>query len=208
MSVCLDQSFYSRPTDLVAKELLGNTLVRLIESKENGIERLSGIIVETEAYGSDDDPASHAYRGLTPRNAVMFGDVGRAYVYFTYGNYFCVNVSARECEGKAGAVLIRALQPVDGIEVMKSFRKTDNEFSLTSGPGKLTQAMNITKLLNNVDVTDPKSLLSIEWGFPAPHIVITQRIGITRAVDRKWRYVAGYRKDSCLLISKYASRRR
>ena len=164
-------------------------------------------MVETEAYGSDDDPASHAYKGLTPRNAVMFGDVGRAYVYFTYGNYFCVNVSARACGRKAGAVPIRALQTIDGIDIMKSFRKTDNEFSLTSGPGRLTQAMNITKLLNNVDLTDQKSLLYIEWGLHSPHIVSTERIGITRAVDRKWRYIAPYRKDSCLLINKYASRR-
>ena len=92
MAICLDQSFFSRPTDLVAKELLGNRLVRLTGSKKNGIERLSGIIVETEAYGSNDNLISHLHKGLTSRNAVMFGEVGRAYVYFTYGNHFCVNV--------------------------------------------------------------------------------------------------------------------
>jgi DNA-3-methyladenine glycosylase len=143
-----DSSFYSRPTKVVARELLGKTLVRLIVNTMGQLTRISGIIVETEAYGFRDDPASHAYRGLTLRNNAMFGGIGRAYVYFTYGNHFCVNVTARSHEIKAGAVLIRALQPLEGIDLMKCNRKTDNILSLTSGPGKVTQSLNINRALN------------------------------------------------------------
>ncbi|MGC2574693.1 MAG: DNA-3-methyladenine glycosylase, partial [Candidatus Nitrosopolaris sp.] len=138
---CLDRSFYNRPTDLVAMDLLGNKLVRIISNTGEKPKRLSGIIVETEAYGFKEDAASHAFRGQTPRNAVMFGEAGRAYIYFIYGNHFCVNVSARPFEIEAGAVLIRALQPVEGIKCMKIYRKTSEELSLTSGPGKIGQAL-------------------------------------------------------------------
>jgi DNA-3-methyladenine glycosylase len=173
-----------RPTDIVASDLVGTKLVRTIKS-----HRLAGTIVETEAYGYRDDPASHARMGITGRNAVMFGDVGRAYVYLTYGSHFCVNVSARSGNVEAGAVLIRGLEPLEGVEVMKRFRPVENIFSLTSGPGKLTQALRIDSLLNGVDMTDPQSELHIEFGEKPKSIVATTRIGITKAAERTWRFI-------------------
>jgi DNA-3-methyladenine glycosylase len=201
-----DSSFYSRPTKVVARELLGKTLVRLIVNTMGQLTRISGIIVETEAYGFRDDPASHAYRGLTVRNNAMFGGIGRAYVYFTYGNHFCINVTARSHEIKAGAVLIRALQPLEGIDLMKCFRKTDNLLSLTSGPGKVTQALNITRALNQEDMTNIKSKLHIEFGIDVFDIVTTRRIGITRALDKTWRFVVGHGEPTGYL-NRYASRK-
>ncbi|HET7389548.1 MAG TPA: DNA-3-methyladenine glycosylase [Nitrososphaeraceae archaeon] len=204
---CLDASFYARSTELVARDLLGKTLVRLIYNTSGNLDRMSGMIVETEAYGFKNDAASHAYSGLTSRNAAMFGEVGRAYIYFTYGSQYCVNVSARSNEMDAGAVLIRALQPLEGIEIMKSFRKNDNPLSLTSGPGKLSQALSITKLLNGEDMTDPESRLHIEDGFNPLAIVTTKRIGINQALDKQWRFVVA---DATIqgYLNKYASRKK
>jgi DNA-3-methyladenine glycosylase len=184
---CPAGPFFRRPTEAVAKDLIGKKLVRTI-IKDCRAFRLAGTIVETEAYGYSDDPASHACMGLTARNRVMFGDVGRAYVYFTYGNHFCVNVSARSGR-EAGAVLIRAIEPVEGVAMMKQFRPVDDVFSLTSGPGKLTQALKITAALNGVDMTDPESELHIESGSKPARVLATPRIGITRATDREWRFV-------------------
>src|ERR671930_598893 len=161
---CPHRSFYARSTTLVAKELLGKKLVRTIPVTKYKSQRLAGLIIETEAYGFNDDAASHAYKGLPPRNKAMFGEVGRAYVYFTYGNHFCVNVSARSSSIEAGAVLIRGLEPVEGIKTMKKLRPVDNIFSLTSGPGKLTHALAIASTLNGSDMTDPESKLHIEFG--------------------------------------------
>src|SRR5690242_14066130 len=204
---CLNSSFYARSTELVAESLLGKTLVRLIVNTSGKLERLSGMIVETEAYGFKNDPASHAYRGLTSRNAAMYGEVGRAYVYFIYGSQYCVNVSARSNELGAGAVLIRALQPLEGIDIMKSLRKTDHFLSLTSGPGKLTQALSITNVLNGEDMTDSNSRLHIEEGDNPVAIVTTKRIGISQAVDKEWRFIL---PDATVerYLNKYASRKR
>jgi DNA-3-methyladenine glycosylase len=189
---CPKDSFYRRPTEVVAKELIGKKLVRMLK-KDDVNYRLAGIIVETEAYGYRDDPASHAYSGMTQRNKVMFGNVGRAYVYFTYGNHFCVNVSARSKEVNAGAVLIRGIMPVEGIDIMRQFRIVNNRggniFSLTSGPGKLTQALSIKSMLNGTDVTDIESELHIEFGLNPLRIVSTSRIGITKATDKNWRFL-------------------
>jgi len=127
--------------------------------------------------------------GQTARNAIMFGGVGRAYVYFTYGNHFCVNVSARSGKALAGAVLIRGLEPVEGIDVMRQLRPAKDAFSLTSGPGKLTQALGITSLLNGTDMTDADSELHIEFGEKPRRVLASQRIGITRAVDKEWRFL-------------------
>jgi DNA-3-methyladenine glycosylase len=172
----------------VAKDLLGKKLVRTI--RNNNMQfRLAGIIVETEAYGYSDDLASHAYVGPTGRNKIMFGDVGKAYVYFTYGNHFCLNVSARRSKVEAGAILIRGIEPVEGIELMRQFRPVDDIYSLTSGPGKLTQALNITSLLNGIDMTNSESEVYIEFGKRPKRIVTTPRIGITRALDKEWRFV-------------------
>lgn len=185
---CQNSSFYQRPTEVVAKDLLGKKLVRTI--RNNNMQfRLAGIIVETEAYGYSDDLASHAYVGPTGRNKIMFGDVGKAYVYFTYGNHFCLNVSARRSKVEAGAILIRGIEPVEGIELMRQFRPVDDIYSLTSGPGKLTQALNITSLLNGTDMTNSESEIYIEFGKRPKHIVTTPRIGITRALDKEWRFV-------------------
>jgi DNA-3-methyladenine glycosylase len=172
----------------VAKDLLGKKLVRTI--RNNNMQfRLAGIIVETEAYGYSDDLASHAYVGPTGRNKIMFGDVGKAYVYFTYGNHFCLNVSARRSKVEAGAILIRGIEPVEGIELMRQFRPVDDIYSLTSGPGKLTKALNITSLLNGTDMTNSESEIYIEFGKRPKRIVTTPRIGITRALDKEWRFV-------------------
>jgi DNA-3-methyladenine glycosylase len=203
--MCSD--FYARSTVVVARDLLGKTLVHLIPCDDNKTKRISGTIVETEAYGFTNDPASHAYRGLTFRNSAMFGDVGRAYIYFTYGSQFCVNVSARSSKVKAGAVLIRALQPLEGVDEMKAFRKTDDILSLTSGPGKLSQALNIGLSLNGYDITDSRSELHIENGINPALIVETSRIGIRLGIDKKWRFIiADDVKKGYLNI--YASRKK
>ncbi len=185
---CQNRSFYQRPTEVVAKDLVGKKLVRTIRNNKKQF-RLAGIIVETEAYGYSDDLASHAYAGPTDRNKVMFGNVGRAYVYFTYGNHFCLNVSARRSKVEAGAVLIRGIEPAEGVELMRQFRPVDDIFSLTSGPGKLTQALNITSSLNGTDMTNPESEIYIESSKRPKGIVTTSRIGITRAMDKEWRFV-------------------
>jgi DNA-3-methyladenine glycosylase len=203
-----NRRFYYRSTDLVAKDLLGKKLVRIINNSKDETYRLSGLIVETEAYGFDDDPASHAYRGITSRNIPMFGEVGCAYVYFTYGNYYCVNVCARCSNVKAGAVLIRALQPLEGIPIMKFLRNTDNELSLSSGPGKLTQALCIDKSLNGQDMTNVITELHIEYGIKPQRIISSSRIGIRKAQEKKWRFIlAAKDDDNDDLFSKYVSRK-
>lgn len=194
---CPGGSFYLRPTDIVAQELIGKKLVRTVRKSSNEC-RVAGIIVETEAYGHTDDGASHARMGPTGRNAIMFGRVGKAYVYFTYGSHYCVNVSARSKDRMAGAVLIRAIEPTEGIEVMKKLRDVNDPFFLASGPGRLTQALNITSRLNGVDMTDPDSDLHIEFGRNPGRLAATPRIGISRAAEKKWRFVDA----SSLYISK------
>ena len=205
--ICPDRSFYNRSTELVAMELLGNKLVRLMSHGQEKPKRVSGIIVETEAYGSNEDAASHAFRGLTLRNAVMFGEVGRAYIYFIYGNHFCLNVSAKPLEIEAGAVLIRAIQPLEGLRIMKIFRKNCQELSLTSGPGKLSQALNIQKSLNGEDMTDEKSDIHIEFGVKPPGMIATKRIGTSRALDKKWRFVSLSLSEQGFVKNRFASRR-
>jgi DNA-3-methyladenine glycosylase len=188
VSNCLERHFFSRPTVKVAKDLVGMKIVRRLD--RGGIaERLSGTIVETEAYGGPEDEASHARMGPTARNAVMFGQVGRAYVYFTYGTHFCVNISARTLRQKAGAVLIRAIEPLEGVEAMKLHRTCTELHSLASGPGKLTQAMKIGLDLNGADMTDPRSALFIERGISGKSVVSTPRIGISRATEKRWRFI-------------------
>lgn len=183
----LGESFYRRPTEQVASALIGCVLVRTLDIGGKK-QRLAGVIVETEAYGHKDDPASHACRGMTRRNEVMFGRVGRAYIYFTYGNHYCVNVSARSRDALAGAVLIRGIEPVEGIEEMGRLRQVGDVRLLASGPGRLTQAMQITLDNNGIDMTDPQSSLHILRG-PKRAAVATARIGITKAAARPWRFV-------------------
>ncbi|RLI06143.1 DNA-3-methyladenine glycosylase [Candidatus Bathyarchaeota archaeon] len=178
----LPRSFYSRDTLTVAKELLGKYLVRQV-----GRKMVVGKIVEVEAYGGSDDPASHAYRGITPRNKLMFGEAGHAYIYFTYGNHYCLNVTT-EKEGKPGAVLIRAIEPVKGIDLMKKHRKTSLE-NLTNGPGKLTQALKITKKQNGLDLTKKGELfICFPQNKEKIEIVSSRRIGIKVGTEKLWRF--------------------
>lgn len=178
----LPREFYARNTVTVAKELLGKNLVR-----KNGNSVISGIICETEAYRYKDDPASHAFRGRTERNKAMFGEVGRAYVYFTYGMYYCVNAVARSNNVEAGAVLIRALKPQKGIDVMKKNRKTDLVSNLTDGPAKLTQALKINKSQYGVDLAK-KTELYITEGIESNKIFSDKRVGIKNGVDKRWNF--------------------
>ena len=158
--------------------------------------KTSGIITETEAYGYTDDPASHAYKRLTPRNASMFGKVGRLYIYFIYGNHYCLNIVARNRNQLAGAVLIRSIEPIEGISLMKLFRKTENIYNLTTGPGRLTQAFSITIKYNNLDATDHtinnyfyfKENESVSR-FHKFRVAQTFRIGISTGVEKKWRFI-------------------
>jgi DNA-3-methyladenine glycosylase len=178
----LECSFYERKTQIVAFELIGKVLV----FGENGT-RLSGRIVETEAYLGSEDLASHASRGVTPRNRVMFGPAGVSYVYFTYGNHHCLNIVTEE-DGTPGAVLIRALEPVSGIEEMTKRRGGAKLELLTNGPGKLTQAFGITREHSGLNLTKKSFFIGEENSKEAICIKATQRIGITQAVDLPFRF--------------------
>ena len=158
--------------------------------------KISGIITETEAYGYANDPASHAYKKLTPRNASMFGKVGRLYIYFIYGNHHCLNIVARNQYQLAGAVLIRSIEPLEGINLMKLFRKTENIYNLTTGPGRLTQAFKITIKHNNLDVTEHPInnyfyVEDDEYVSQSNRFKVSQtiRIGISTGIEKKWRYI-------------------
>jgi DNA-3-methyladenine glycosylase len=186
----LDRDFFVRDPRRVARELLGKVLVR----QDKGT-RLTARIVEVEAYLGEKDPAAHSASGRTLRNAVLFGPPGYAYVYFIYGNHYCLNVSC-EPEGKAGGVLFRALEPLTGIEEMTRGRGlTPNGFSnlrlLTSGPGRLAEAFGITRTRDNgCDLTSESSTLWIaEDGYHAGRVRLTPRIGITKAAERPLRYI-------------------
>lgn len=179
----LPRSFYARDTVIVAKDLLGKKLVRKI-----GNQKISGIITETEAYKHNDDPASHAFRRKTDRNKAMFEEVGRAYVYFTYGMYFCFNVVARKPSVEAGAVLIRGIQPDSGIEIMKKNRRNNNMKILADGPAKLTQAMNITRKHYGMDLTQFSELYITKGIKKRKKIISNPRIGIRQATDNLWNF--------------------
>ncbi|WP_455284789.1 DNA-3-methyladenine glycosylase [[Eubacterium] cellulosolvens] len=180
----LAREFYERNSVRVAKELLGKVLVRRL-----GATVLEGIIVEVEAYRGCDDPASHAYRGPTRRNQVMFGQPGHAYVYLTYGMHYCFNVTT-EPIGQPGAVLIRAAQPLRGIEQMKKQRGTEQVKKLANGPAKLTQAFAVTKALNGHDLTLGAKLFITESDTHEPlETVSRSRIGIRAGIEKPWRFL-------------------
>lgn len=184
MKKIIKREFYERDTVIVAQELLGKILVREINGK-----KLTGIINETEAYKSD-DPASHAFKGKTERNKVLFGSVGRAYIYFTYGNHYCLNVVARDKKCIAGGVLIRGIKPLEGIEIMYKNRGVFDLKNLTNGPGKLTQALDINKELYGVDLTKKGPLYITEGiDIKKSQIIATPRIGIKKATENKWRFI-------------------
>ena len=181
----LPRDFYSRKTVRVARELLGKTLVH---RTNEGV--LKGMIVETEAYFGRRDPGSHAFGGkITPRNKIMYQKPGTIYVYFTYGNHWMLNF-VTERDGVPGAVLIRALEPMEGLNLMKKLRGTDDARNLTNGPGKLTQAMAIDKLYNGKDATIGN--LFIEDSKIKFKTVTTTRIGLSRGEDLPMRfYISG-----------------
>lgn len=180
----LERSFFLQDTLTVARALLGQRLVRVLE---NG-QRLAGIIVETEAYIGEEDKACHAACGRTARNAVMYGPPGHAYVYFIYGMHYCLNV-VTEPAGFPAAVLIRALEPCEGIEWMRLHRHGRPDSELTNGPGRLCQALAIGRAFNGYDLCTG-SLLFIEQGATVP-VACSPRIGISAdelARERPWRF--------------------
>lgn len=179
----LPRKFYTSDTVKVAKDLLGKKIVRRLGSQE-----LTGIITETEAYRHKDDPASHAHRKMTDRNKAMFGEVGRAYVYFTYGMYFCFNIVARKPTVDAGAVLIRAIHPEKGIEMMKKNRKKDDEKNLVNGPAKITQALKISNKHYGIDLTKQSEIYIAEGLQYIGKITSNSRIGIRQAIDKRWNF--------------------
>jgi DNA-3-methyladenine glycosylase len=182
----LPREFYARPVLEVARELLGCVLVRRLDG-----QRLAGRIVETEAYAADGDGSCHAYRGRTARNAAMFGPPGHAYVYRSYGIHHCLNVVTTLCGGPARAVLIRAMEPVDGVAAMRQRRPGCGDAGLLRGPGNLCRTLAIDLALDGADLTG-EELAIFPAAAPAGPVVSTTRIGISRSVDLPWRfYVRG-----------------
>ncbi len=188
----LPREFYFADPSRVAPALLGKILLR-----RDGERVIAGRIVETEAYLGHGDPAAHSAAGRTARNGVMFGPPGRAYVYFSYGNHWCLNVSTLP-EGEAGAVLFRAVEPVAGEEWMSLARGMDYPSAsdrvrrlLTSGPGRMAQAFGVTRPRDNdKDFSDPASdLVIVDDGFVPGEITVTPRIGISKAIDHPLRFV-------------------
>ena len=178
----LPRKFYQRETTIVARELLGKKLVRKIGNYE-----MSGVIIETEAYRHKDDPASHAFRGITERNKIMFGEAGMAYVYFTYGMHYCFNVVAKKPKITAGAVLIRGIIPEKGIKRMEKNRNVKKFVNLTNGPAKLTQALEITKEHYGIDLTK-KIEIYIEEGLEVKKIKKSTRVGIKNGKEMLWNF--------------------
>jgi DNA-3-methyladenine glycosylase len=174
----LPREFFDRSVHDVARELIGCRLL---------FAGCGGVIVETESYERD-DPACHAYVGLTERTRVLFGPPGRSYVYLSYGIHSLLNFVA-EPEGDAAAVLIRALEPTVGLERMRERRGARSDLDLCSGPGKLTEALGVTLEHNDLPLDREPFLLLAPEGEP-PEVVVGPRIGITKAVDRPWRFSA------------------
>jgi DNA-3-methyladenine glycosylase len=173
-------AFYDRPVLEVARDLVGCVVAH---------DGCAGVIVETEAY-HDSEPASHAYVGLTPRTRVLFGPPGRAYVYRSYGIHACLNAVC-EPSGIGAAVLIRALEPVDGIDVMRSRRGLQRLADLCSGPGKLTQALGIGLEHNGCDLArGPVVIDRAPRAWRDVEVAVSKRVGITKATELPWRFCA------------------
>jgi DNA-3-methyladenine glycosylase len=187
----LRRAWFEAPPERVAPRLLGKVLAHF---SATGV--MAGRIVEVEAYlgphSQPPDPAAHSYRGPTPRNSVLFGPAGHAYVYAIYGRYFCMNISC-EMEGRAGCVLLRALEPLAGAEEMavnRGLAQGAQPRELTSGPSRLCQALGLTRPLHNgLDLLDPGSPLQVrDDGFRVEEVLVTPRIGIHDAVDWPLRF--------------------
>jgi DNA-3-methyladenine glycosylase len=185
----LPASFYEQPTLDLAKRLLGKILVRNLNTRKGNLT-LKGKIVETEAYLASpryNDEACHAYRGITARNRAMFGEAGSLYIYFTYGNHFMLNI-VTEPKGEAAAVLIRALEPLNEFEFLKSQRGIENIASLANGPGKLTQAFQIDRSLNGMSLQKNDLYIENAPDLLQSEIQATTRVGITKGVEHLWRF--------------------
>jgi DNA-3-methyladenine glycosylase len=203
----ISREFFEDSPERVAPKLLGKLLV--LRNRRGSA--LAGRIVEVEAYlgphNEQPDPAAHTHRGPTPRNLVLFGPAGHAYLYFIYGKYFCANISC-EREGLGGGILLRALEPVAGIAEMARNRGLDEDAPLrmiASGPSRLCLALGLTRPLHNgLDVTSAKSMLQVrDDGFPESKLVITPRIGIRHAVDLPLRFAL--RGNVCVSGPKHLS---
>jgi DNA-3-methyladenine glycosylase len=176
----LPRAFFARPSTEVAPDLLGQVLVRLLPDGT----RLSARLVEVEAY-EPDDPASHAFRGRTPRNAVMFGPPGHLYVYFTYGMHFCMNVVTRR-DGEGSAVLLRAGGPLAGVDTMRALRGRERATDLCSGPGRFTQALGIARPENGADLVAGDEVW-LERGDRHEDVGNGTRVGV-HDTTRSWRF--------------------
>lgn len=194
-SIRLPRSFYRRDSITVARALLGQRLVHIVDGR-----RLTGLIVETEAYLGVEDKAAHTFQGRrTPRNEAMYADGGHAYVYFTYGMHHCINVVASRIDHPV-AVLIRALEPIEGLDTMYRHRtKAKRDTDLCSGPGKLCQALDIDRSINAVDLVNHPDLF-IERvrrrAYPDTRIVVTPRIGVDYAGEWAARPLRFYLRDN------------
>jgi DNA-3-methyladenine glycosylase len=180
----IPRSFYDQPALQVARALLGTRLVRVEDGR-----RLAGIILETEAYRGEEDQACHCRAGLTRRTQVMYGPSGHAYVYFTYGMHWMLNFVV-ERQGFPAAILIRAIQPLEGVEIIAARRGGQPQARWTDGPAKITQALNIDKGLNGADLCDPQAELFVEWGQPIPDgsVTIGPRVGLN-SVPEPWKSI-------------------
>ena len=206
----IPREFFENSPERVAPKLLGRLLIS-VDQRTGSV--LAGRIVEVEAYlgphNDPPDPAAHAHRGPTPRNQVLFGPAGHAYVYSIYGQYFCMNISC-EKEGMAGCLLLRALEPVAGIDEMARNRGLDKDAPsrlISSGPSRLCLALGLTRARHNgLDVTSAASELQVrDDGFPELEVLITPRIGIKHAVDWPLRFVL--RGHACVSGPRWMSER-
>ena len=188
----LERQFFNRPTLQVARELLGSRLVRL-----EGGKRTAGIIVETEAYIGEEDLGCHASAGYTPRTRVLYGPPGHAYVYFTYGMYWMLNFVA-EREGFPAAVLIRGIEPIEGIERIATRRQGRPQKQWTDGPGKICIALAINREQNDIDLCAPEAEIFVELGETIPDSCVTigPRVGLNGVLEPwqsvPWRFIARY----------------
>ncbi len=177
----LSRVFYLRPTLKVARDLIGKFLVY-----KSGRDLLSARLVEVEAYIGENDPACHAAAGKTKRNEVMYGVGGFSYIYFIYGMYYCLNV-VTESTGFPAAVLIRAAEPVEAVDIMRKRYTNPDSNKLTNGPGKLCKAFNLTRKHNGLDLTGDRLYLE-DRGYKVSKIERSRRIGIKKGVDKLWRF--------------------
>ena len=180
----LSRSFFARPTVQVARDLLGRRLVRLEAGR-----RLAGIILEAEAYCGEQDLGCHCRAGRTQRTQVMYGPPGHAYVYFTYGMHWMLNF-VTEPEGQPAAVLIRAILPTEGREIIAARRLPQPQHAWTDGPAKICQALDIDRRLNGLDLCDPQAELWVEtgWAVPDQSVTISPRVGLN-SVPEPWKSI-------------------